>query len=95
MTGIPAGALIRRRDDLLANELSERETVMLDVADGTYFGLQDVGKVIWDHLDGPLTLEELCERLVDQFDVDVDTCRRETSAFLESLHAQGLLIVSD
>jgi hypothetical protein len=94
MTAIPASARVQRRDDLLANDLSESETVMLDIAGGNYYGIRDVGKAIWGHLESSVTVDGLCERLVEQFDVEPDVCRRETIAFLESLHERGLIVVT-
>jgi hypothetical protein len=89
---ITADTLVRRRDDLLANDLSPTETVMLDVAGGNYYGLRNVGKAIWDHLQSPMRVNELCDKLFEEFDVDHDTCRRETNAFLEELHEHGLIV---
>jgi hypothetical protein len=95
MTAISADTLVQRRGDLLANDLSATETVMLDVAGGSYYGLKDVGKAIWDHLESPLTVDTLCERLVTEFEVDPETCRRETTMFLEKLHERGLIVATD
>lgn len=94
MTAISADTLVQRRGDLLANDLSPTETVMLDVAGGTYYGVKNVGKAIWDHLETPMTVHELCARLVTQFDVNQDTCRQETTAFLETLYDRGLIIAT-
>ena len=92
MTAISADTIVQRRDDLLANDLSPTETVMLDVAGGSYYGLRDVSKVIWDYLESPLTVQQLCDLLLGQFDVDPDKCREETTTFLEKLHERGLVV---
>lgn len=94
MTIIPEGARLQRRHDLLANDLSESETVMLDIAGGNYYGLRDVGKAIWSHLQSSVTIDALCERLMEQFEVEPDVCRKETIAFLEKLHERGLIVVT-
>ena len=95
MTGISADSLVQRRGDLLSNDLSETETVMLDVTGGSYYGLRDVAKAIWDELRSPVTVDTLCERLLTQFDdVDPETCRSETTAFLVKLYERGLIIAS-
>ena len=83
--------IVQRRADLLANDLSERETVILDVDGGFYYGLKDVGKAIWDHIESPVSVHALCERLSEQFDVDPETCRAETTAFLQRLHDRGII----
>lgn len=82
-----------RRSDLLVNDLGDDELVMLDTEAGTYFGLRDVGKVIWERLETSTTVEALCAELLDRFTVDRETCRAETTAFLDSLHEQGLIDV--
>lgn len=65
---------------------------MLDIAAGSYFGLRDVSKAIWDHLESPVTVEVLCERLMTEFDVDLETCRRDTIAFLAKLGERELIV---
>jgi hypothetical protein len=94
MTAISANALVQRRADLLANDLSASETVMLDVAGGSYYGFKDVGKAIWGQLEEPVTVSTICERLMTEFDVDDETCRTETTAFLEHLLERGLIMVT-
>jgi hypothetical protein len=94
MTALSAGAVVQRRGDLLANDLSVTETVMLDVAGSSYYGLKDVGRAIWDHLESPIRVDALCDRLLTQFSVDPDTCRAETTAFLETLDERGLIVVT-
>lgn len=94
MTALSAGAVVQRRGDLLANDLSVTETVMLDVEGSSYYGIKDVGRVIWDHLESPIRVDALCERLLSQFDIDPETCRAETTAFLETLDERGLIVVT-
>jgi hypothetical protein len=91
VTPITADTIVQRRADLLANDLSESEMVILDVNGGFYYGLKGVGKAIWDHIESPVRVDALCELLSTQFDVSSETCRRETTAFLEKLHERGLI----
>jgi hypothetical protein len=91
VTTISADTIVKQKPDLLANELNESETVILDVEGGVYYGLRGVGKAIWDQIYAPVSVEALCERLSTQFDVDLETCRRETTAFLETLQDRGLI----
>jgi hypothetical protein len=61
------------------------EVVMLDVESGFYFGLNSVGSVIWGHLADWISIDELTQRLMTQFDIDQETCRTDTETFLEQL----------
>jgi hypothetical protein len=78
---------------MLANDLSDTETVMLDIERGTYFGVQEVGKAIWDHLEHPTTVDDLCSHLMDEFEVDRDTCLEQVQAFLGDLLEHRLIEV--
>jgi hypothetical protein len=93
VSSISAGSLVSRRDQPLVNDLSDTETVMLDIEQGRYFGLQDVGKVIWDALATPTTVDGICDQLIERFDVEIETCRREVSDFLEHLLRHSLIEV--
>jgi hypothetical protein len=85
--------IVRRRDEMLANDLSETETVMLDIQRGTYFGVQEVGKAIWDQLQAPSTLQDICEQLMVEFEVDPSTCHEQVEAFLIDLLEHQLIEV--
>jgi hypothetical protein len=93
MSAIPPTARVQRRGHLLANELSDSEAVMLDIESGTYFGLRNVGKAIWDRLERPVKVEDLYAELMEEFEVDPATCRTDVDSFLADLDAKGLLDV--
>jgi hypothetical protein len=95
MATLAPDSRIVRRTDLLVNDLSRHELVMLDVEAGSYFGLQGVGKLIWEELATPSTPEDLCGRLLDRFEVEETRCRTEVAAFLDTLQEQGLIDVQD
>jgi hypothetical protein len=93
MSDISLETVVQRRGDLLANDLSENETVMLDVAGGSYYGLKSAGKAIWDLIEEPRRVDDVCDRLLEDFEVEADVCRRETLSFMERLDERGLLVV--
>jgi len=48
------------------------ELVILDVNSGRYFGLNDVGALIWDLLEHDTTRDDLVDAVLASFDVDRD-----------------------
>jgi hypothetical protein len=92
---IPDDARLVRRDRVLANDLNDSETVMLDVDQGTYYGVTGTGRSIWDLLAEPATPDTIVAALLTEYEVDEDTCRTEVHAFLDDLIEQGLLDVGD
>lgn len=85
MTVLTDESIVRRKDDVIGNALSERESVMLDIDRGRYFGVKEVGHAIWVQLDQPTSVRDLCRRLLEDFDIDDETCRRDVLHFLEQL----------
>ena len=81
---------IARRDDILASKL-DHETMLLDVAGGHYYAYDAVGSRIWELIAEPRTVAQLCQTLIEQYDIDRARCEREVLAFLEALSARGLL----
>ncbi|TVR34717.1 MAG: PqqD family protein [Spirochaetaceae bacterium] len=73
----------------------ESESVILDTASGTYFGVDTVGKRIWELLAVPRTVASIHATLTDEFDVEPQRCMTDLLRFLNDLHAEGLIEARD
>jgi hypothetical protein len=96
-TGTQAGAQMTVRSDSLVVRDSEPifttiddEVVMLSPRAQAYFGLGTIGSEIWNAIDKPRRVDELCAALLQDFEVDAETCRREVLDFLNDLVERGL-----
>jgi hypothetical protein len=67
------------------------ETVLLDLESGTYFGLDSVGKRIWESVGEGLTLAEIASVIVSEFEVDEATAQSDVLDFADDLLQRGLL----
>jgi hypothetical protein len=67
------------------------ETVILDLATGTYFGLDPVGARIWQLMGEGKTLAEICDLMLDEYEVSREELERDTLRLAEELAAQGLV----
>ena len=83
---------IRRNPELVSSNL-DGETVMMSVESGEYFGLDAVGSRIWELLETPITVANLIDLLVDEFEVSRVECEADTIEFLNHLLDKKLLIV--
>ena len=68
------------------------ETVLLDLASGHYFGVDGVGKLIWESVAGGKTLAETVDAIVAEFDVEKAQAEADVTAFASQLVERGLLI---
>ncbi|CAG4991933.1 hypothetical protein DYBT9275_00858 [Dyadobacter sp. CECT 9275] len=68
------------------------ETVILNYAKGSYYGLDEVGVLVWDNLErGPQTLDSLCEAVTAEYEIDGDTCRNDVALLLKELVEESLV----
>jgi hypothetical protein len=90
VSSIPDGATIVAANDLLSTEFGD-EVVILNLRDGVYYGLEDVGTRIWQLLQRPVSVLAIREALVADFDVDSARCERDLRLLLTDLAARGLV----
>lgn len=55
-------------------------------------GLSESGSVLYQRLQGGCSEEELVGALLAEYDIDADTARSDTRAFLEQMRRMGILI---
>jgi PqqD family protein of HPr-rel-A system len=82
---------IVRNNETISGRLHD-ELVMMDIEKGKYFSLNKVATVIWDMLERPLTLEEICSTLTSEYDVDPAQCKKEVETHLNEMHKLGLVV---
>jgi Coenzyme PQQ synthesis protein D (PqqD) len=72
------------------------ETVLLNVETEAYFGLNEVGSVVWDSLVArPLDADDIVSVVTSNFEVARETAEQDVNALLKSLLDQGLVKVRD
>lgn len=80
--------MVRRQGDWLAAKVGD-ELVMMSATKGNYVGLSEVGARIWELIEAPRSLDDVCAQLQDEYDVTQQTCRDEVAAFLRELMKHG------
>lgn len=86
--------LIKRASDLITSEI-DGETVMLSIENGKYYGLNSVGSRIWTLLEIPRTADELCNLLMDEFEVKSKECEQDVLQYLNTLANDNLVKIMD
>lgn len=69
------------------------ETVILDLASGTYFGLDPIGARIWALIGDGKTLAQACDVLVEEYDVTRDVLEADALALARDLAEKKLISV--
>ena len=77
-------------DDVVCRQVGG-ETVLLDIASGTYFGLDAVGARVWQLIeDDRCTLLETCDRIGAEYDVPRTDLEQDVLELAAQLVEHGL-----
>ncbi len=77
-------------EDVVAREVGE-ETMLLDLASGTYFGLNPVGGRFWQLLEEGRSANEARDILLEEFEVEAGVLDADLAALLEEMAGKGLV----
>lgn len=67
------------------------ELVMFSLKRGMYYGLDNIASRIWELIDQPIQVLALCTLLLEEYEVDQETCRHDTLEILNWMYHQELL----
>jgi hypothetical protein len=91
---MPDSAIVVATRDLLSTEF-DTELVILNLRDGVYYGLEDIGVRIWRLLQRPIMVAALRDALVAEYEVEPARCGRDVRALLQDLATRGLIEVRE
>ena len=78
-------------DDLLFQELSNGELVFLNLDNESYFGLDEVGTVIWNEITSTDNIETAYNNLLEKFDVSPDRLKKDLESLINKMIENGIL----
>jgi hypothetical protein len=79
---VPSGVLLQELDG---------ESVFLNLNNGQYFGLDEVGTHMWKALTTAPSVQAAYDGLLQEYEVDADQLRRDLDDLLEKLVTHGLV----
>lgn len=78
--------------DQVSVDITE-EAIILHLKSGVYFGLDTVGAAIWNLIQEPITVNEIRDALLDEFNVEPERCDHDLLEFTKKLLKEGLIEV--
>lgn len=89
-----AGSRINAIKDHLYSELKD-EGVVLSLKNGKYYGLNEVGRSIWKAIQSPATVIEIQNALMDEYEIDEESCKNEVLSFIRQMAQEELVEIQD
>jgi hypothetical protein len=69
---------------LVSSDLGEGERIILST-EGIYFGLDGVASFIWDLIQEPVSIADVCDAVVTEFEVDAARAADDVTGFVDGL----------
>jgi hypothetical protein len=76
-------------DDCLSTTI-EGESVILHVGSDKYYGFNEVGTYVWESIQRPRTIKEVCQDVTEEYNVEYDQCRADIEDLIRDLVDKNL-----
>jgi hypothetical protein len=91
VTGIGPNSVVKLSNEQISADLSGT-AVVLHVANGVYYKLNEVGAHVWKQLEGGARpVHELVAAVMNEFTVERERCEADIVVLLEDLLKRGLI----
>ncbi len=84
--------VVRQAQDVVSADVGD-EVMLLGIEQSAYYDLKQTGGRIWSLLAEATSVRGVCSTLQQEFDVSASTCESQTLAYVQRLHAEGLVDV--
>jgi Coenzyme PQQ synthesis protein D (PqqD) len=74
----------------VSSDLGE-EVAILDFKAGIYYGLDGVGARVWQLVQEPKKVSEIRNAVLEEYEVEPDSCERDLIALLRRLAGEGII----
>ncbi|MGI9533498.1 MAG: PqqD family protein [Thermodesulfobacteriota bacterium] len=77
--------------DLLYQELSNGELVILNLNKESYYGLDNIGTIMWNEITSTKNIDTAFSNLLEKLDVTPNRLRKDLEIFVNQLIENGIL----
>lgn len=53
----------------------------------TMYNLNEMGAFIWNLIDGKISNQEIAEKIIEEYDIDIETAKKDVDNFTEKISA--------
>jgi hypothetical protein len=86
-------ARLRPNSAEVAAKVMDGEAIMINLSNGMYYSMDQVGGVVWDLVAAERSAEEIVAALVERYEVDVQQARQDVERLLGELLEHDLIRV--
>jgi hypothetical protein len=94
MTGITMDSTVVVEKEQMSCGLDD-EAVILSITKGVYYSLNPCGNRIWSLIQKPIKVGKVRDTLLEEFDIDQETCEKDLLSLLGAMKNEGLVVIED
>ncbi len=84
--------LFRRNQEMIHTEI-DNEIVMMSIENQAYFGLDEIGALIWNRSENIISINDLIPDILKTYEVDEAILRKDLNELLESMLEKNLIVL--
>ncbi|MBF0546408.1 MAG: PqqD family protein [Candidatus Riflebacteria bacterium] len=92
MVEITMATTISRSDNIVVG-LVDKDMMVANIENGKYCQLNETGNLIWELLESPKTVDELCNLLIKDFRVSKENCQNDIISFLKEMVDRKIVLI--
>ena len=81
----------QRKDQVISQKASSN-LLLLNMSDGNYYSLNEVGSKIWELCDGNHSIAQLVDALTAEYDAPAETLKGDILELLDKLRSEKLIV---
>jgi hypothetical protein len=85
---------IVRNNEIISSDMDD-ETVMMNIEKGEYYGINPIGSRIWELIETPRKVSNICEKLCEEYDVTQEKCNNDVMHFLNHMAEKKIITIVD
>jgi trimethylamine:corrinoid methyltransferase-like protein len=90
----PVNAKFVQNSEIVFSQMDD-EIVMMDLEKGEYYGISPVGSRIWELVETPRTMPDICTTLCKEYDVSHEKCTKEVLDFIIEMTEKNIITTID
>ena len=91
-TAIGLDQTVAKTDNFVESSV-DGEAILMHLDEGNFSSLKSTGLRIWALIEEPMKVSDICDALLEEFEVERSVCETHTSEFLAGLRDRGLIDV--
>jgi len=93
-SNLTINTIVKQSDKIIAQHLDE-DIVMANINTGNYYGVSLTSKRIWELIEKPISISDICSTLTMEYTVDRSTCEESVLRFIDKLFQADLIDISN